>query len=129
MNPFLHSTVARPASLRRGLRAMGLAALLVVSPALHAVDVNVATPDQLLSIRGIGPKTAQTIVQERARGGRYQSIQDLSERVKGIGPKKSAALQAAGLTVGSGAPAPGAGAAPPRAGQTAVDAQPVRRTR
>lgn len=129
MNPFLHSTVARPARLRHGLRAMGLAALLAVSPVLHAVDVNVATPDQLLSIRGIGPRTAQTIVEERTRGGRYQSIQDLSERVKGIGPKKSASLQAAGLTVGSGAPAPGAGAAPPRAGQAAAEAQPARRTR
>ena len=67
-----------------------------------AVDVNAATAEQLLSVRGIGPKTAQIIVDERMRGGRYESFADLSDRVKGIGPKKSAALQASGLTLGKG---------------------------
>src|SRR3546814_10253172 len=45
---------------------------------------------------------AQVIIEERARGGRYESLDDLSDRVKGIGPKKAAAMQASGLTVGAG---------------------------
>jgi len=65
-----------------------------------AVDVNAATLEQLRSVRGIGPKTAQTIIDERTRGGKFESFDDLSERVKGIGAKKAAALQASGLTLG-----------------------------
>ena len=68
-----------------------------------AVDVNQASVEQLETIRGIGPRTAQTIIQERGRGGPFESIEDLSDRVKGIGPKKAATLRAAGLTVGASA--------------------------
>jgi len=94
---------------RRSLRALGLAlflsGVLLAPPAAFAVDVNSASPEQLQTVRGIGPKTAQTIIAERDRGGRYQSITDLSERVKGIGPKRAAAMQAAGLSVDELAPA------------------------
>ncbi len=93
----LHS--ARP-FWRPILGAMGLAAGLALSGPAHAVDANAATQAQLESVRGIGPKTAQIIIEERVRGGKYESFNDLSERVKGIGPKKAATLQAAGLTVG-----------------------------
>jgi len=95
-------------TLPRWLRATGLAVLLFVAPAAFAVDVNTATQEQLLTIRGIGPKTAQTIVEERNRGGRFQSLEDLSERVKGIGPKKAASMHAAGLTVEGAASDPAA---------------------
>lgn len=64
-----------------------------------AVDLNTATMEQLRGIRGIGPKTAQIILDERARGGRYQSFSDLSDRVRGIGPRRAQALQSAGLTI------------------------------
>jgi competence protein ComEA len=91
-----------------GLPAAGLGlAALAASSAVHAVNVNTATQAQLETVRGIGPKTAQTIVSERSRGGAYESFQDLTDRVKGIGSKKAAALQAGGLTLqepaGSGA--------------------------
>lgn len=88
------------------LGAMGVAAgLSLAFPTLAlAVDVNAATQAQLEAVRGIGPKTAQIIIQERGRGGDYESFQDLSERVKGIGPKKAASLQAAGLTLGAAKP-------------------------
>lgn len=65
-----------------------------------AIDVNAASALQLEAVQGIGPKTAQVIVHERERAGRYESLQDLSDRVKGIGPKKITRLAAAGLTVG-----------------------------
>lgn len=69
----------------------------------HAVDVNRATAHELQAVRGIGPKMARTIIEERTRGGDYASLSDLSDRVKGIGSKKVSALQAAGLTLASGA--------------------------
>ena len=103
MNPFLHETVALPR--RSGwphiLRVAGLAALTWAGTAT-AVDLNTATLEQLRGIRGIGPKTAQIIVQERDRGGRYLSFSDLSDRVRGIGPKRAQGLQSAGLTVDGG---------------------------
>lgn len=130
MNPFLHSTVARrlpalpwrrqrPVAARRRApvlrQALG-AALLVVGVAhapAQALDLNDATVQQLEGIRGIGPRTAQIIVSERDRAGKYESLQDLADRVRGISQKKAEALGAAGLTVGAaGAEPKGAGAKP-----------------
>ena len=101
MNPFLHPTVATPVADGRWLGAAALAACLMVPSVAAGVDVNSASPAQLQEIKGIGPKMAQVIIDERERGGRFDSLTDLSERVKGIGPKKAAALQAGGLTVDS----------------------------
>lgn len=70
------------------------------------VNANIATATQLETIKGIGPKTAQIIIQERERSGPYESMQDLSERVRGIGPRKARALREAGLTVSSHSAAP-----------------------
>lgn len=79
---------------------VGLLVLATCYPrAAFAVDVNTADVTQLMSVRGIGPKTAQLIMAERQRGGEFESWSDLSDRVKGIGSKKTAALQAAGLTL------------------------------
>jgi len=99
---------ARPRALRRALGALLMTAGLgfAASPA-QAVDVNQASAQQLEGVRGIGPRTAEIIVQERERGGKFESLDDLAERVRGIGTKKAQALQAAGLQVG-GAPAPAA---------------------
>ncbi len=121
--PFIHDGHStRSASRSRPARpfwrpvagAIGLAAGLALSGSAYAVDANAATQAQLESVRGIGPKTAQIIIEERVRGGKYESFDDLSERVKGIGPKKAATLQAAGLTVGAagGGSAITAGVAP-----------------
>ncbi|WP_459617997.1 ComEA family DNA-binding protein [Bordetella sp. 2513F-2] len=138
MNPFLHDPVARPVrprpfvarfaagprpSARRallraagGLALAGGLGLATLAPALAApVDVNTASAEQLEALRGIGPGTARIIIQERARGGPFDSIEDLSDRVRGIGPKRAQALQAAGLVVGEARPQPPA--APPAAGR------------
>ncbi|TAN30923.1 MAG: DUF655 domain-containing protein [Castellaniella sp.] len=103
MNPFLSSTIALPgrSGWPRVLRVAGLAALTWAGAA-GAVDLNTATLDQLRGVRGIGPKTAQIILQERERGGRYVSFADLSDRVRGIGPKRAQTLQSAGLTIDGG---------------------------
>jgi competence protein ComEA len=87
-------------SIGRLAFAAGLA--LAASPS-YALDVNIATAAELETIRGVGPRTAQTIIQERDRGGKFESFSDLTERVRGIGQKKAQALQAAGLSVGEAA--------------------------
>ncbi|MPS28817.1 MAG: helix-hairpin-helix domain-containing protein [Alcaligenaceae bacterium] len=111
MNPFLDPTRAepdpRPYRLRGARRCagrlavvagLGLAALGGVQAA--SVDVNSATPAQLEAVRGIGPRTAATIVQERRRGGPFSSFEDLSGRVRGLGGKRLQGLRAAGLSIG-----------------------------
>lgn len=108
MNPFTESTVAssNPAAFYSAA-AFARASLLALSAlslpsGAFATDINQATLEQLKNVRGIGPKTAQIIIDERARGGQYDSFTDLSDRVKGIGSKKAEALKQAGLTVGTG---------------------------
>jgi len=118
MNPFLHHTLASPtptlASVSTVSRSSGagrfarlasqfaLAAGMVfgaAGPAL-AVDVNVASQSDLESVRGVGPKTAELILQERQKGGAFKSFDDFSGRVRGIGTKRAQKLRDAGLTVG-----------------------------
>jgi competence protein ComEA len=90
-----------------------LFALLLPFAPVWAVDVNAATEVQLQDVRGIGPSTARAIVKERTDGGPFKSVEDLAERVKGIGPKSLVKLQAEGLTVGGAAqPAALKGGAP-----------------
>jgi competence protein ComEA len=49
------------------------------------IDINAASAGELDRLPGIGPKLAQRIVQERAKGP-FTSVEDL-RRVSGIGPK------------------------------------------
>ena len=103
------SSVTKRASINPSPRAQSRVALilgaitltgLLLAPAIVlAVDINTATAEQLQEIKGIGPKMARTIIEERQRGGRFESMTDVSERVKGVGPKKAAAFKAAGLAV------------------------------
>lgn len=146
MNPFLESNLVaeavcpswrrprylrRPAKMtcaRRGILRQALGALMMTvglgaaAPA-NALDVNQASAQQLESIRGIGPRTAEIIVSERERGGKFDSFEDLAERVRGIGEKKAQALESAGLQIGAGATAAGGAVA---AG-AAVQAKPADR--
>jgi len=140
MNPFLADTVASPRPdlakrpwrsahvgaarrLARHAGALAVAAGLAFLPlgVASALDVNTATSEQLQTLRGIGGKTAGIIIQERERGGQFVSLQDLSDRVRGIGPKRLQSLQAAGLTAAPTASSPPMPASPPPAGR------PVRR--
>jgi len=129
MNPFLDSTVAVPLASEQSFvhpqkqterskgrwsfpfahqagnrlaRRSSVAALLAgvgVGLSAQALDLNTATAEQLKELRGVGPRTAQIIVQERNRAGPFESLEDLSDRVRGIGPKRLQALQTAGLRV------------------------------
>jgi len=93
-------------SLRhRCASALAFAAVLALAPfSASALDLNSATAEQLQTLSGIGPKTAELIIEERERGGKFESLQDVSDRVRGIGPKRLESLQAAGATVGAAVP-------------------------
>jgi competence protein ComEA len=56
------------------------------------VDLNTASATELESLPGIGPATAQAILDQRHRVGRFRSVDDLLD-VRGIGPSKLAALR------------------------------------
>jgi|GEM_PF-1237816 competence protein ComEA len=73
--------------------------LLQFSPQAWALDLNHASVDELQSISGVGPKMAQRIVTERARGP-FESLDNLAERVSGVGSKRIDRFKAAGLKVG-----------------------------
>jgi competence protein ComEA len=55
------------------------------------LDVNRASAAEISVLPGIGPALAARIVEERARGGPFTSIDDLS-RVPGIGPAIAARI-------------------------------------
>lgn len=81
--------------------AAWLAALLLslsLSLASAAVEVNQASGDDLESIKGIGPSTAQRILQQR-RAAPFRDWKDLILRVPGIGEKRAARLSEHGLRV------------------------------
>ncbi len=56
------------------------------------VDINTATFEQLTSLPGIGPVTAEKILRFRNESGPFERAEDLLE-VKGIGPKKLARIR------------------------------------
>ena len=56
------------------------------------LDLNTASPEQLDALPGIGPATAQKIVDYRQAHGPFRAVDDL-EAVPGIGPSKLAQLK------------------------------------
>jgi competence protein ComEA len=119
MNPFIKDPVAQPLgaqdaepwhtavtrsrarrSTRRAGMAMIAAGFVAASPS-QALDVNTASAGQLEGLRGIGPRTAKMIVHERSRAGAFESMDDLSDRVRGLGERRVRALGQAGLQVKS----------------------------
>jgi len=54
--------------------------------AFAAVDLNTATVDELQSVKGIGAKKAQSIIEYRQANGPFKSVGDL-KNVKGFGEK------------------------------------------
>jgi len=61
-------------------------------PAPGSIAINSATVQDFQNLPGVGPKTALLIVEYRQSRGSFASIDELSQ-VKGIGPKKLAALR------------------------------------
>ena len=61
------------------------------------VNINAAGLDELDTLPGVGPATAQAIIDDRTQNGSFSSIEDLM-RVSGIGEKKFANMKD-GITV------------------------------
>ena len=57
-----------------------------------SIDVNTATLEQLVALPGIGPATAEKILEYRKENGPFDSAEDLLE-ISGIGPKKLAQIR------------------------------------
>jgi competence protein ComEA len=80
-------------------KILALLALLYAAASFAAVDVNKATAAELDSVKGIGPSTSKTIVDERKKHGDFKSWEDFISRTKGIGETKASTLSKEGLTV------------------------------
>ena len=58
--------------------------LLTASP--QKININTASADELMNLKGIGEKKAKAIIEFRKTNGRFQNPEDLI-KVPGIGPK------------------------------------------
>src|SRR5882724_10946570 len=56
-------------------------------PPPKPVNINTATASELETVRGIGPATAEKILQMRKSYGAFKSVDDLLA-IRGIGPKR-----------------------------------------
>jgi competence protein ComEA len=81
---------------RRGAATAGSAAVpasgAVAGAASGPINLNAATAEQLDTLDGVGPATAQKILEYRQQHGGFRSIDDLGQ-ISGIGPKKLEALR------------------------------------
>jgi competence ComEA-like helix-hairpin-helix protein len=82
----------------RELKRAAIAAILVAAcafvvlaqgkqPPAHPLDLNVANVKELEQVPGIGPKTAQAIIDFRHKSGRFHRVEDLLA-IKGISQRK-----------------------------------------
>ena len=60
--------------------------------AVAPISLNSATLEQLDTLQGVGPSTAQKILDWRTQNGGFASVDDLAQ-IPGIGPKKLEALR------------------------------------
>jgi competence ComEA-like helix-hairpin-helix protein len=83
-------------SLRNSVAALPVFLLLFLAlpahagnkqPPAHPIDINTATVGELEQLPGVGPTTANAIVQFRTRSGRFRRIDDLLA-VRGISEGK-----------------------------------------
>ncbi len=83
--------------------ALLVLALLCLPPAATlaapGIDANTATEVELDAISGIGPALAARIVEER-RKAPFSSLDDLEQRVRGVGPASLRRMQEGWLVVG-----------------------------
>ncbi|RAX57575.1 DNA-binding protein [Helicobacter monodelphidis] len=52
-----------------------------------AININTATKEELVKLKGIGEKKAEAIIEYRTQQGAFKSIEEI-QKVRGIGPKQ-----------------------------------------
>jgi len=70
--------------LRHVLAGLCLALASVAAHAAEPVNVNAAGAEALQTLNGVGPATAEAIIEEREANGPFASVEELV-RVNGIG--------------------------------------------
>jgi comEA protein len=80
-------------------------------PPLEPVNINTAGSEELQKVPGIGPVTAEKILNMRKLRGPFRSVNEL-RAIKGIGPKRLAKMKPY-LTVGDSDDGKGSRAAKP----------------
>jgi competence ComEA-like helix-hairpin-helix protein len=80
--------------LSAGLALVLLCALAVAQkqPPARPIDLNVATSKELQQLPGVGPVTAQRIIEARQKSGRFRRVEDLLA-IRGINTKRLEALR------------------------------------
>ena len=81
-----------PAAGAAATATAGTSASVAGAAPAAPVNLNTATPEQLDTLAGVGPATAQKIIDWRTEHGGFRSVDDLSQ-VPGIGPKRMDALR------------------------------------
>ena len=78
--------------LKLGTAASSASSAGASSTSTAPISLGNATAEQLDTLDGVGPATAEKIIQWRTENGGFSSVDDLGE-VPGIGPKKLEALR------------------------------------
>ena len=75
-----------------GLLAWNATAQAQKHPPSKPIDLNVANVKELQELPGVGPVTAQRIIDMRQKSGHFKRVEDLLA-VRGISPKKLDAMR------------------------------------
>ena len=71
-SPLLAQTPAKPVKAARPAK-------VVAAASTEIINLNTATAAQITSLPGIGPKTADLIIQYRQKNGGFKKVEDLRE--------------------------------------------------
>lgn len=91
--------------------------------AMAATDANKASVNELTGIKGIGPATAERIIEARKQAP-FKNWDDFIQRIKGVAPTSAGHLSTAGLTINGQSFKPAA-SSPAQPGPAEKSAKPV----
>src|SRR5580704_13566779 len=83
----LRRTFARILLLLAAFLALAVSLPAKKKPPAAPINLNTASSEELQQVPGIGPVTAEKILQMRKSYGAFKSVDDLSA-IRGIGPKR-----------------------------------------